>query len=97
MDSKTDLKLKHDLVLKGGRVIDPMQGLDAVRDIAFSGGRVSAVVESLDGATAKRVEEVSGKIISPGLLDLHTHVYWGGTGLGVKAEPVARRSGTTWP
>ena len=95
MDSKTDLKLKHDLVLKGGRVIDPMQGLDAVRDIAFSGGRVSAVVESLDGATAKRVEEVSGKIISPGLLDLHTHVYWGGTGLGVKAEPVARRSGTT--
>ena len=95
MDSNTDLKLKHDLVLKGGRVIDPMQGLDAVRDIAFSGGRVSAVVESLDGATAKRVEEVSGKIISPGLLDLHTHVYWGGTGLGVKAEPVARRSGTT--
>jgi len=89
------MKLEHDLILKGGHLIDPMQGLDAVQDIAFSGGRVSAVAESLDKVTAKRVEDASGKIISPGLLDLHTHVYWGGTGLGVRAEPVARRSGTT--
>jgi len=82
----------NDLVLKGGRVIDPAQGIDRVTDIAFVGGKVAAIG---DGLAGKDVRDVSGKIVSPGLIDLHTHVYWGGTSLGVEAELVARSGGVT--
>jgi dihydroorotase len=82
----------NDLVLKGGRVIDPSQGLDKVADIAFADGKVAAIG---DGLTGKDTRDVKGKIVSPGLIDLHTHVYWGGTSLGVEAELVARTGGVT--
>ena len=82
----------NDLVLKGGRVVDPSQGIDKVTDIAFSGGKVAAIG---DGLTGKDTRNVAGKIVSPGLIDLHTHVYWGGTSLGVEAELVARSGGVT--
>ena len=82
----------NDLVLKGGRVIDPAQGLDRVTDIAFAGGKVAAIGDGLSGTDTR---DVSGKIVSPGLIDLHTHVYWGGTSLGVEAELLARTGGVT--
>lgn len=82
----------NDLVLKGGRVIDPSQGLDKVTDIAFSGGKIAAIGDGLSG---KDTRDVAGKIVSPGLIDLHTHVYWGGTSLGVEAELLARSGGVT--
>lgn len=82
----------NDLVLKGGRVIDPSQGIDRVTDIAFAGGKVAAIGDGLSGTDTR---DVSGKIVSPGLIDLHTHVYWGGTSLGVEAELVARSGGVT--
>lgn len=82
----------NDLVLKGGRVIDPSQGLDKVTDIAFAGGKVAAIGDNLSGADSR---DVSGKIVTPGLIDLHTHVYWGGTSLGVAAELLARTGGVT--
>lgn len=82
----------NDLVLKGARVIDPSQGLDKVTDIAFAGGKVSAIG---DGLAGKDTRDVKGKIVSPGLIDLHTHVYWGGTSLGVEAELLARSGGVT--
>lgn len=82
----------NDLVLKGGRVIDPSRGLDKITDIAFSGGKVAAIGDGLFG---KDMRDVEGKIISPGLIDLHTHVYWGGTSLGVEAELLARTGGVT--
>ena len=82
----------NDLVLKGGRVIDPSQGIDKVTDIAFAGGKVAAIGDGLSG---KDTRDVKGKIVSPGLIDLHTHVYWGGTSLGVEAELVARSGGVT--
>ena len=85
----------YDLLLKGGRVIDPSQGLDGHFDVAFEGGKVAAVKAGIDGSEARDVRDVSGMIVSPGLIDLHTHVYWGGTSLGVDAETIARRSGTT--
>ena len=86
---------KADLILRGGRVIDPFSGLDGKSDLAFSGGKISALAPSLEKMEAKQEIDVSGKIVCPGLIDLHTHVYWGGTGLGVEAEMLAGRSGTT--
>jgi len=83
-----------DLILKGGRVVDPSQGLDGILDVGFAGGRVAAVGANLSAGTAD-VRDVSGLIVSPGLIDLHTHVYWGGTSLGIDAEEFCRSSGVT--
>ena len=83
-----------DLILKGGRVIDPSQGLDGIMDVGFAAGKVAAVAPSLKESGAD-VRDVSGRIVSPGLIDLHTHVYWGGTSLGIDAEEFCRTSGVT--
>ena len=82
-----------DLVLKGGRVIDPAQKLDDTLDVAFAGGKVAAVGTDLGPAAATR--DVSGKLVVPGLIDLHTHVYWGGTSIGVEPDAYAKASGCT--
>jgi dihydroorotase len=63
----------YDLILKGGRVIDPSQNLDRVTDVAFAGGKVAKVGDGLNDASAD-VRDLSGFIVSPGLIDLHTHV-----------------------
>ena len=84
-----------DLILRGGRVIDPSQSIDGVRDVAFADGKVTAVAESIDAGPNTDVRDVSGKIVTPGLIDLHTHVYWGGTSLGIDAEEFCRMSGVT--
>src|SRR5215831_7193068 len=83
------------LILKGGRIIDPSQHLDAVADISFSGGKVAAIGPDLAADAGTEVRDVSGHIVTPGLIDLHTHVYWGGTSLGIDAEDFCRRSGVT--
>ncbi len=84
----------YDLLLKGGRVIDPEQGLDATLDVAFEAGKVAAFGANL-GTEARAVRHVAGRIVTPGLIDMHSHVYWGATSLGVDAETIAKRSGTT--
>jgi dihydroorotase len=85
--------MTHDLILKGGRVIDPSQKHDGVADIAFTGGKVSGFGKDLTGA--REIRDVSGYIVTPGLIDLHTHVYWGGTSLGIDADEFCRMSGVT--
>jgi dihydroorotase len=87
--------MPFDLVLRGGRVVDPSQKLDAVTDVAFSGGKVAMVGDALKVDAGTEVRDVSGYIVTPGLIDLHTHVYWGGTSLGIDAEEFCRTSGVT--
>jgi dihydroorotase len=83
-----------DLILKGGRVIDPANGRDGVADIGFGDGKVAAVGADLPLQGSDSID-ARGLIVVPGLIDLHTHVYWGGTSLGVDAAQVAQHSGTT--
>src|SRR5262249_30785696 len=87
--------MAYDLILRQGRVIDPSQKLDEVVDIGFSAGKVSRIGPGLKADAGTTVRDVSGYIITPGLIDLHTHVYWGGTSLGVDAEEFCRKSGVT--
>lgn len=62
----------YDLIIKGGRVIDPSVRLDAIRDVAISGGRIVAVEASIAGDAADTID-AHGKLVVPGLLDIHTH------------------------
>jgi len=87
--------MTYDLILRGGRVIDPSQRLDAVTDVAFQGGKVAKLGANLEAGPGTDVRDVAGSIVSPGLIDLHTHVYWGGTSLGIDAEEFCRTSGVT--
>ncbi len=87
--------MQYELLLKGGRLVDPASGLDALRDVAISGARVAAIDTDIPTDRAARVIDASGAIVTPGLIDLHSHVYWGGTSLGVDADRLAAKSGTT--
>ena len=87
--------MAYDLILKGGHVIDPSQHLDGVMDVAFAGGKVAAVGVNLKADAASVSRRVDGQYVTPGLIDLHTHVYWGGTSLGIDAEHFCRLSGVT--
>ena len=87
--------MSYDLILRGGRVVDPSQKLDAVTDVAFADGKVARIGAGQRTEAKTDVRDVSGRIVTPGLIDLHTHVYWGGTSLGIDAEDFCRRSGVT--
>jgi dihydroorotase len=87
----------YDLLVAGGTVIDPATGTNGAFDIAVSGGRVAAVSSGIPRDSAKTVIDASGQYVTPGLIDLHTHIYWGSTYWGIEPDPVAARSGvTTW-
>jgi dihydroorotase len=74
---------KYDLLLRGGHVIDPRNNLSAVRDVAIAGGKVAAVAAKIDPADAFKVVDVPGLYVTPGLIDIHAHVY---TGTGEKGS-----------
>ncbi|MFK7942861.1 MAG: amidohydrolase family protein, partial [Paracoccaceae bacterium] len=84
-----------DLILTGGRVIDPSQNIDRVAQVAFTDGKVSAIGDDMEPGKATEIRDVSGLVVTPGLIDMHTHVYWGGTSLGIDAEEFCRTSGVT--
>jgi dihydroorotase len=72
---------KYDLILKGGHVVDARNNVDAVRDVAIAGGKIALVAASIPAADAGKVIDVSGLYVTPGLIDIHAHVY---TGTGEK-------------
>jgi dihydroorotase len=85
---------RFDLVLKGGRVIDPAQGIDGVNDVAIADGKIAAIAPDLSGAR-KRID-VRGALVLPGLIDTHAHVFRHVTGrFGLDADLVGVHSGVT--
>ena len=84
-----------DLILRGGHVIDPSQNIDGVMDVGFKDGKAAGVAKSMKAGPNTQVRDVKGYIVTPGLIDLHTHVYWGGTSLGIDADEFCRTSGVT--
>ncbi len=84
-----------DLLIKGGRVIDPGQDIDRIADVAFKDGLVARIDSDISPDNAKALIDATDRIVTPGLIDLHTHVYWGGTSIGIEADSIARRAGTT--
>src|SRR4051812_8614926 len=65
----------YDLILRGGRVFDPANGINARMDVAVAGGRIAAVQPDIPAAQGRRVVDVSGLYVVPGLIDLHAHVF----------------------
>lgn len=63
----------YDLIIKGGRVIDPSVGLDAVRDVAVAGGKIAALDANI-AAEATEIIDARDKVVAPGLIDIHTHI-----------------------
>ncbi|MBY0296843.1 MAG: amidohydrolase/deacetylase family metallohydrolase [Methylobacterium sp.] len=86
---------KFDLVVKGGEVIDPSQTLRAKRDLGIRFGLVAAIEADLPAARAQRVLDASGKLVLPGLVDLHAHTYPYGSAIGIPADETVPFAGTT--
>ncbi len=82
------------LILKGGRVIDPQSATAEVLDVAVANSRILEIGKNLE-PEGSRIVDCQGLIVTPGLIDLHTHVYWGGTSIGVDPDEHADKSACT--
>src|SRR5687768_5039563 len=85
----------YDLLIAGGRVVDPSQNPSAERDVAILGGRIARVAANIPPSQARQVFDAKGKIVTPGLIDIHTHVYKYGINLWVDPDLVGFQSGVT--
>lgn len=89
--------MTFDLLIKGGEVVDPGAGLTGNLDVAITRNRIAAVDHNIPAESARRVIDAAGQYVTPGLVDLHTHVYHSVTYWGIHADPVAAHTGvTTW-
>lgn len=86
-----------DLLVRGGQVVDAAAELNEPMDVAVHQGRIAAIDKAIPKESAVRVVEAAGKLVVPGLIDLHSHVFRGVGYFGIDADSVASRSGvTTW-
>jgi len=85
----------YDIVLKGGTVVDPSAGLHDVRDIAIERGLIAEIAPAIASEKARRAIEVAGNIVTPGLIDLHAHVFEGFTRFGVHPDMAGVHAGVT--
>ena len=86
---------KFDLMIKGGDVLDPSQNLRGKRDIGIRFGVIEALEADIPPARAQRVLDATGKLVTPGLVDLHTHVYPYGSAIGIPADELVAHQCTT--
>src|SRR6201991_4905412 len=86
---------KFDLVIKGGDVLDPSQSLRGKRDIGIRWGVIEAIEPEIPAARISKSIDASGKLVTPGLIDLHCHVYPYGSAIGIPADELVQFQGTT--
>jgi len=86
---------KYDLVIRGGEVLDPSQSLRARRDIGIRWGMIETVQETIPAERALKSIDASGKLVMPGLIDLHCHVYPYGSAIGIPADELVQFQATS--
>jgi dihydroorotase len=86
---------KFDLLIRGGEVLDPSQRLRGVRDIGIRNGVIESVQAGIPAERALRVIDATGRLVTPGLIDLHAHTYPYGSGIGIPADELVPHQGTT--
>src|SRR3981189_3730285 len=86
---------KFDLVIKGGDVLDPSQSLRGKRDIGIRWGMIEAIEPEIPAARVSKTIDASGKLVTPGLIDLHCHVYPYGSAIGIPADELVQHQCTT--
>ncbi|NLF02132.1 MAG: amidohydrolase/deacetylase family metallohydrolase, partial [Anaerolineales bacterium] len=87
--------MAYDLLIRGGTLVDPAQGIHARRDVAFAGGKVAAVGADLSTAEAAETIDATGKIVTPGLIDLHAHVFHDISHFGIEPDRTCLATGAT--
>src|SRR5215469_18333555 len=93
---------QYDLVLRNGHVIDPKNNIDAQRDVAIRDGKIAAIEPSIPATAAKQSVDISGLYLTPGLVDIHVHIFtglrhnaWGNGDLSVPVDPLSIPYGVT--
>ena len=87
--------MAYDVLIKGGRVIDPASQTDRPLDVAIQGGRIAKVATDIDAAEAARWVDARGKLVVPGLIDVHAHIFEHGSSNGLDPDLAGVRSGVT--
>ncbi|MCZ6678029.1 MAG: amidohydrolase/deacetylase family metallohydrolase [Candidatus Poribacteria bacterium] len=87
--------MAYDLLIKGGTLIDPAQNIHATKDVAFANGVVAEVGDDLPKSDAREVLDASGRIVTPGMIDLHVHVFYGVSHFGIEPDPTCLAKGVT--
>ena len=86
--------MEYDLVLRGARVLDPAQHIDGLSDVAVTGGRIVALAENIAGSGRREIH-LTGKLLTPGWIDIHAHLYPGSTTWGIRADAHYLSTGVT--
>jgi dihydroorotase len=87
--------MNYELIIKNGTVVDPAQGIHARKDVAFANGRVSALSDQIPTSEAREVIDAAGCFVTPGLIDLHVHVFYGVSHFGIEPDPTCLARGAT--
>src|ERR1700676_3971086 len=85
----------YDLLIAGGRVVDPVRGIAAERDVAIAGGKIAQVAANIDRRQARQVYDASGKLVTPGLIEVHGHVYDSAITISIDPDLVGIPTGVT--
>ena len=82
------------MLIRGGTVVDPSQGLHSRRDVRVADGRVAELGDGLSQKPGEEVIDARNRLVLPGLIDLHVHVFWGATHYGIEPDPHCLGTGT---